>query len=149
MLRSRTALGGMVTAPHHLAAEAGAAVLREGGHAVEAAVAALATIAVVYPHMNGLGGDGFWLIAEPGRAPVAIDASGPAAQRATLERYRARDLDAIPARGPDAALTVAGAVGGWQAALNATHHSGAPRPLSRLLEDAIRHAEVPGTCSTR
>ncbi|NBB71435.1 MAG: gamma-glutamyltransferase [Alphaproteobacteria bacterium] len=141
MLRSRTALGGMVTAPHHLAAEAGAAVLREGGHAVEAAVAALSTVAVVYPHMNTLGGDGFWLIAEPGRAPVAIDASGPAARLATLERYRARDLDAIPARGPDAALTVAGAVGGWQAALNATHHWGAPLPLARLLEDAIRHAE--------
>ena len=141
MLRSRTALGGMVTAPHHLAAEAGAAVLREGGHAVEAAVAALATVAVVYPHMNSLGGDGFWLIAEPGAPPFAIDASGPAAELATPERYRSRDLDAIPPRGPDAALTVAGAVGGWQAALAATRHWGAPLPLPRLLEDAIRHAE--------
>jgi gamma-glutamyltranspeptidase/glutathione hydrolase len=141
MLRSRTALGGMVTAPHHLAAESGAAVLREGGTAVEAAVAALATIAVVYPHMNSLGGDGFWLIAEPGRPPVAIDAAGPAAGLATPERYRARDLDAIPARGPDAALTVAGAVGGWQAARDATRHWGAPMATARLLEDAIRHAE--------
>jgi len=141
MLRCRTALGGMVTAPHHLAAEAGAAVLREGGHAVEAAVAALATIAVVYPHMNTLGGDGFWLVAEPGAAPFAIDASGPAAALADQARYRARDLDTIPARGPDAALTVAGAVAGWQAALAATDAWGGRLPLERLLASAIRHAE--------
>ena len=45
---------GMVVAPHRLAAKAGLAVLRDGGNAIEAMVAAAATIAVVYPHMNGL-----------------------------------------------------------------------------------------------
>ena len=52
----------MVVAPHHLAAETGRDVLRDGGNAIEAVVAAAATIAVVYPHMNSIGGDGFWLI---------------------------------------------------------------------------------------
>jgi len=56
MLHSLQSRGGMVTAPHHLAAQAGAAVLREGGNAVEAMVATAAAIAVVYPHMNSLGG---------------------------------------------------------------------------------------------
>ena len=74
MLRSRTALGGMVTAPHHLASEAGRDILRDGGNAVEAMIAAAATIAVVYPHMNAIGGDGFWLISAPGKDPVAIRA---------------------------------------------------------------------------
>ncbi|MGS0468260.1 gamma-glutamyltransferase [Cobetia marina] len=48
-------------------------------------VAMAATIAVVYPHMNGIGGDGFWLIKRPGLAPIAIDACGPAAALASRE----------------------------------------------------------------
>src|SRR5437879_5576432 len=52
---------GVVAAPHALAAEAGVAILRQGGNAVDAATAAATTVAVVYPHMNGVGGDSFWL----------------------------------------------------------------------------------------
>ena len=59
MLQTLTAPRGMVTAPHHLAAEARLSVLRDGGNAIEAMVAAAATIAVVYPHMNSIGGDAF------------------------------------------------------------------------------------------
>ncbi len=59
MLNSKFAPHGMVVAPHHLAAEAGLSVLREGGNALEAMIAAAAAIAVVYPHMNSIGGDGF------------------------------------------------------------------------------------------
>jgi len=77
MIHTLKSLGGMFVAPHHLAAQAGRDVLRDGGNAVEAMVAAAAAIAVVYPHMNAIGGDGFWLIHEPGREPVAIDACGP------------------------------------------------------------------------
>src|SRR3712207_6674830 len=51
-----------VAAPHTLAAETGQTILAAGGNAVEAMAAMAATIAVVYPHMNGLGGDGFWLV---------------------------------------------------------------------------------------
>lgn len=142
MLRSRTSIGGMVTAPHHLASQAGAAVLREGGNAIEAMVAAAATIAVVYPHMNGIGGDGFWLISEPGREPVAIRACGPAAGLADAHFYGAHGERAIPARGPRAALTVAGAVGGWAEALKHAHAAGGRLPLKRLLADAQHHASA-------
>ncbi len=138
MLHTLTALGGMQVAPHHLAAQAGRDVLREGGNAVEAMVAAAATIAVVYPHMNAIGGDGFWLIHEPGTAPVAIDACGFSAGLADREIYAG--LETIPARGPKAALTVAGTVGGWAKALEVASAWGPALPLPRLLADAIRHA---------
>ncbi|MQX38027.1 gamma-glutamyltransferase, partial [Roseospira navarrensis] len=85
MLHTLTAGRGMMTAPHHLAARAGLRVLEDGGNAIEAMVAAAATIAVVYPHMNGLGGDAFWLVARPGRAPLSIEACGAAGRSVTPE----------------------------------------------------------------
>ena len=63
----------MVTAPHALAAQSGARILAEGGNAIEAALATAATLAAVYPHMTGLGGDAFWLIAEPQSMIVVPD----------------------------------------------------------------------------
>jgi gamma-glutamyltranspeptidase len=57
-----TAPPGMVTCPHALASQAGVDVLKAGGSAVDAAIAAGSTLAVIYPHMTGLGGDAFWLI---------------------------------------------------------------------------------------
>lgn len=127
------------TAPHFKATEAGQRVLDQGGTAIEAMVAAAAAIAVVYPHMNGLGGDGFWLISEPNKAPIGIDASGKAAQNATLNFYKGHD--AIPARGGKAAINMAGAVAGWQEALSISETWQSSLPLSRLLEDAIQFAE--------
>lgn len=140
MLHTTQSRRGMVVAPHHLAAEAGLSVLRDGGNAIEAMIAAAATIAVVYPHMNGLGGDNFWLISPAGRTPKAIDACGPAAGLASIERYRAGDHVVIPSRGPLAALTVAGAVGGWQLASDEARAIGGRLPLTRLLVDAISYA---------
>lgn len=140
MLHTKHGRNGMMSAPHHLAAEAGANVLRAGGNAVEAMVAAAATIAVVYPHMNSIGGDGFWIISEPGKDPIAIDACGPAATLATREAYKDAGYDAIPARGPLAALTVAGTVGGWAAALDAVKGWGKAMPLNDILGDAVAHA---------
>lgn len=61
MLNTAMAARGMVTAPHHLAAQTGLAVLRDCGNAIEAMIAAAAAFAVVYPHMNSIGGDGLWL----------------------------------------------------------------------------------------
>jgi gamma-glutamyltranspeptidase/glutathione hydrolase len=127
------------TAPHHEATKAGQAILEQGGTAIEAMVAAAATIAVVYPHMNGLGGDGFWLISEPGKAPIGIDASGKAAQLATLDFFQGED--AIPTRGGKATVTMAGAVAGWQKALDISALWQAPKSLSELLQNAIDHAE--------
>ena len=100
MLHTPRARRGMVTSPHHLASEAGLRVLREGGTAIEAAVAMAATLPVVYPHMTSIGGDGFWIIAAPGKEPIAIDACGAAAANATPELYKRAGHKAIPWRGP-------------------------------------------------
>ena len=140
MLHARRSYRGMVVAPHHLAAEAGTRVLADGGNAVEAMIAAAAAIAVVYPHMNSLGGDNFWLIHEPGKEPVGIDACGGAASAATVDHYRSRGMSAIPGRGPDSALTVAGAVSGWHQAFEYSKKLGGKHSLQRLFEDAIQHA---------
>jgi gamma-glutamyltranspeptidase/glutathione hydrolase len=132
----------MVVAPHHLAGQAGLAVLREGGNAIEAMVAAAATVAVVYPHMNSIGGDGFWLVVEPGRAPVGIDACGSAGSALDASLYRRYGHDVIPPRGPLAANTVAGTVSGWQMALEIGRRWGGRLPLPRLLQDAIYYARA-------
>jgi gamma-glutamyltranspeptidase/glutathione hydrolase len=127
----------MVTAPHHQAARAGLRVLEDGGNAIEAMVAAAAAIAVAYPHMNGLGGDNFWLIDVPGEAPIGIDACGAAAAGADIDFYRDHGFETIPLRGPLAALTVPGAVSGWEQALSLSTRLGGRLPLTRLMEDAI------------
>jgi len=129
---------GVVAAPHHLACEAGRAMLADGGNAIEAMVAMAAAIATVYPHMNHIGGDGFWLIREPSGRVRAIEACGPAGARALPELYR--EYETIPPRGPLAALTVPGAIGGWITALEATRAFRGRLPLDVLLDAAIRFA---------
>ncbi|WP_108126459.1 gamma-glutamyltransferase family protein [Saccharospirillum mangrovi] len=123
-----------ITSPHYLATDAGASVLADGGSAIEAMVATAAAIAVAYPHMNSLGGDGFWLISPAGRKPIAIDATGCAAAEASIDGYRAQGFDNIPERGGLSALTTAGAVAGWQAALDLLPSH---RPLADLLAPAL------------
>ena len=131
---------GMAVAPHSLAAQSALAVLREGGNAIEAMVAAAATIAVVYPHMNSIGGDGFWLVHVPGEPVRGIDASGAAARAADIAFYRERGFSSIPFRGGVAANTVAGTISGWELALERSRELGGKMPLSRLLADAIHYA---------
>jgi oxamate amidohydrolase len=131
---------GAVAAPHGAAVEAGRAILAEGGNAIEAMVAMAAVIAVVYPHMNQLGGDGFWLVREPSGRIRALMAAGAAGSRARPELYGEAGLDSIPPRGPLAALTVPGAIAGWSLALEAAHARGGKLPLAELLSPAIRHA---------
>lgn len=157
MLPTACSHNGMIVTPHRLASQAGLGVLQQGGNAVEAAVAAAAALCVVYPHMNGIGGDGFWLILpsakEAGNAgsssvisePVFIDACGRSAQAASPDWYTGRGLSAIPKRGPEAALTMAGAVSGWQTALDLasgwTSRERAPLSLMDLFADAVTYAE--------
>ena len=129
---------GVVCAPHADAVATGQSILAEGGNAIEAMVAMAASIAVVYPHMNHLGGDGFWLIRWPSGRVRTIMASGPAGQDARPELYR--DHEAIPPRGPLAALTVPGAVGGWILALEAAKANDGKLPLDVLLLPAIVQA---------
>src|SRR5499427_10349594 len=129
---------GVVAAPHHAAAEAGREILAEGGNALESMIAMAAAIAAVYPHMNHIGGDGFWLLRERSGRVRALMAGGRAGSNARRELYR--DHEAIPARGPLAALTVPGAIGGWALALEAAKAEGGRLPLATLLAPAIRHA---------
>jgi len=132
---------GVCCAPHHLAVEAGRAILAEGGNAIEAMVAMAATIAVVYPHMNGIGGDGFWLIRERSGRIRVLMAAGAAGAKADAKLYRNAGHDVIPARGPLAALTVPGAIAGWMAALEAAKALGGKRPVGELMAAAIGHAK--------
>jgi oxamate amidohydrolase len=129
---------GVVTTSHGLASGAGLQILRRGGSAVDAAIAANAVLCVVYPHMAGLGGDGFWLVHDPSSGSVeAIDASGPAAALATRDHYADLGVtDSIPSRGPLAALTVPGAVDGWRMA----HERYGKLEWRDLFADAIRYA---------
>ena len=140
MLKTVRGFRGAVTSPHHAASHAGLNVLREGGNALEAAIATAAAIAVVYPHMNGLGGDNFWLIKPAGHLPIGIDACGAAAKGVNAAIYRAAGHTVIPSRGGQAALTVAGAVAGWQEAYVLAKEWGGRLPLPRLLEEAIHYA---------
>ena len=140
MIHSIRSTHGMAVAPHALAAQSALSLLQEGGNAIEAMVAAAATISIAYPHMNGIGGDAFWLIVPPDGEPIAIDAAGPAAARATLETYASAGHAQIPIRGPLAMNTVAGAVGSWEAALQISAGYGGAQPLKRLLRDACRYA---------
>jgi gamma-glutamyltranspeptidase/glutathione hydrolase len=128
----------MVATSNVLASSAGLAALRRGGSAVDAVIAANAVLCVVYPHMAGLGGDGFFLIHEPHSGEMlALNASGPAAAAATRDHYREHGCtDVIPARGPLAVVTVPGAVDGWRQ----VHERFGQLEWSALFEDAISYA---------
>ncbi|CAL62588.1 Gamma-glutamyltransferase [Herminiimonas arsenicoxydans] len=149
MLNTTHATRGMAVAPHSLASQAALSVLRNGGNAIEAMVAAASTIAVVYPHMNGIGGDGFWVISEPGKPVQAIEACGVVGAGVSREFYSSRQLTSIPMRGPIAGNTMAGTIGGWQEALNISATWGGKQSLGDLLQDAIHYAEagIPVTAS--
>ncbi|NMD72602.1 gamma-glutamyltransferase [Bacillus sp. DNRA2] len=108
---------GMITTPHYLASQAGLKVLQDGGNAVEAAIAAASTISVVYPHMNGLGGDNFWLIYdEKNRKLIGLNGSGRAGMNVSIDTYQRLGLKKIPSRGVLAANTIPGVVAGWDEA---------------------------------
>jgi len=128
----------VVATPHYLASAAGLNILQRGGSAVDAAIAANAVLCVVYPHMAGLGGDGFWLIAEPETGQVlGINASGPSAHLATADYYRPKSNNGdIPTRGPLSVLTVPGAVDGWRLA----HEKYGRIVWSELFDAAIGYA---------
>ena len=129
---------GMVTSPHSLASSAGVDVLRAGGSAVDAAIAASAVLSVIYPHMTGLGGDAFWLTHDGKSGKIKyLNGGGKAAGRATLAALEERGLKEIPLRGiVPATLTVPGAVASWTAA----HDASGRVPLKRVLESAIAYA---------
>lgn len=125
---------GAVAAPHHAAAQAGLRMLQQGGSAADAAIAANAVLAVVYPHMAGLGGDLFALVWDAGqRQLVGLNASGRSGAAATIDWYKGRGHAAIPSRGALACVTVPGAVDGWWQ----LHTRAGRLPWDTLFEPAV------------
>jgi gamma-glutamyltranspeptidase/glutathione hydrolase len=132
------ASNGMVTSPHSLASAAGVDVLRAGGSAIDAAIAGSAVLAVVYPHMTGIGGDAFWLIHDGGSGEISyLSGGGKAVAGASPEAFEKRGLRDIPLKGVvPATLTVPGGVASWIAA----HEKHGRLPLARVLAAAVGYA---------
>src|SRR5262249_31184934 len=108
---------GIVVSGHHTASEVGAEVLRRGGNAADAAVATAAALCVAVPHMNGIGGGciALYYDVRAGRT-IAINGSGAAPARASIEHYRSAGLAQIPKRGP-LSLSVCGLVDAFESVL--------------------------------
>ena len=110
-------------------------VLRAGGNALDAAVAAVAVLGVIEPQATGIGGDCFCLWKQPGKPVVALNGSGRAPAAATIDWYEGQGIDAIDDSGPHS-VTIPGAVGAWETLLAAHGTKG----LDELLQPAIRFA---------
>src|SRR3979411_2964789 len=127
---------GVVATPHYLASLAGIDVLRDGGSALDAAIAANLVMAVVWPQMCGPGGDLFaqvWSAAD--RTLFGLNASGRAGSGMTLDAYRAQGLTQMPNRGV-LTITVPGAVDGWFA----LHERFGCLDMPRVARDPIQQA---------
>ena len=110
-------------------------VLRAGGNALDAAVAACAVLGVIEPQATGIGGDCFCLWKQPGKPVVALNGSGRAPEAATIDWFEEQGLTEIDEAGPHS-VTVPGAVGAWETLLAAHGTKG----LGELLQPAIRFA---------
>src|SRR5579872_2208557 len=107
---------GVVAAPHYLAAEAGLELLKAGGNAIDAAIAASAMLQVVYPFVCGLGGDVFMIIYDAKSGKLhGLNGSGRSPQAATIERYREMGYTTMPVTGIHT-VTIPGCVSGWNEA---------------------------------
>lgn len=148
MARYAASSRGVVTSPHHLATAAGKAVLAAGGNAIEAALAVGSSLCVLYPHMNSLGGDGFWLVCDAAGRLTGLDGAGPAGCRYAPGFYTDQGHAAIPARGPHAANTVAGLVSVWGSAHAFSRGQWGGRVAwADLLDPARSYAEQGFPCS--
>lgn len=128
---------GIVATSHTLASQAGAEILRKGGSAVDAAIAANAAIGFIEPMKNGIGGDLFAIYwdAKTGKL-YGLNSSGWAPQGLTIEHLKAKDATAMPQFGIDA-VTVPGAVAGWKALHGRFGHV----PWKDIFQPAIFYAE--------
>jgi gamma-glutamyltranspeptidase/glutathione hydrolase len=104
---------GVIATPHRLASEAGAQVMRDGGNAVDAAIAADAVLCVVYPHMTSVAGDLMAIVWPAGAAsPVGLIGAGRSGELATIDAVRSRGHTSMPERGA-LTVTVPGTVEAW------------------------------------
>jgi gamma-glutamyltranspeptidase/glutathione hydrolase len=129
------AANGMAATSHPLSTAAAIGVLRDGGNAMDAAVAACAVQCVVEPHSTGIGGDCFCLYSPKGEGVIAFDGSGRAPAAATADWYLNRGIGWIEQQTPHA-VTVPGAIDAWSRLL-ADHGT---RTLGDALQPAIRYA---------
>ena len=127
---------GMAATSHPLATMTALSVLRSGGNAVDAAIAACATLCVVEPHMTGIGGDCFVILAEPDGSIHGLNGSGRAPMAADPEWFRAKGLNAMPEHGA-LPITVPGAIDAWEKLSNRFGTKG----FDELFADAIRYGE--------
>ena len=128
---------GMVASADRLASQAGIAVLKRGGNAVDAAIALAAVLNVVDFPMTGIGGDMFALVWKPEEGKVvALNGSGRSPYSATRDYYREQGLRSMPDSGL-LAVNVPGALAGWVGLLERY----GTMPLGELLQPAIRFAE--------
>ncbi len=126
---------GMAATSHPLASLAAIDVLRDGGNAADAAVTACAVLCVVEPHMTGIGGDCFAMLAKPGQPAWGYNGSGRSASKASADALRAQGLKEVGTS--IHAVTVPGAIDAWDATLKAHGTIG----LDRALAPAIKYAE--------
>lgn len=127
----------MIATSQPLAVQAGLDILKAGGNAVDAALAATAVLNVVQPMSTGIGGDLFALVYHaPSKALFGLNASGRAPERATIQEYKKRGLSQMPLEGM-LSVTVPGALHGWQMLLKKF----GTKSLSELLQPAIEYAQ--------
>jgi gamma-glutamyltranspeptidase/glutathione hydrolase len=136
---------GAVSSDHPLATQAGLRVLQEGGNATDAMIAMAGVLAVVRPHMNGMGGDAFGIFYDGETGEItALNASGRAGELATPEFFKSSGLERIPGSGA-LSVSVPGAVAGWVDA----HARFGTVEFESLLEPAIDYARNGFAVSTR
>ncbi|WP_420624057.1 gamma-glutamyltransferase [Candidatus Poriferisodalis sp.] len=135
---TRYARSGMVCSVDHLASEAGVSLLRAGGSAADAAVAASAVLAVTTQHMCGMGGDLWALVHHThGEAPAALNASGRAGSGADPDALRAQGRTRMRFSNDIRSVPVPGCVDGWMS----LHDRYGRAPLAEVLAPAIDLAE--------
>ncbi|MBY0586566.1 gamma-glutamyltransferase [bacterium] len=128
---------GMVATSHPLAVEAGLSILRAGGNAVDAAIAANAALGVVEPMSCGLGGDLFAIVWEnKSQKLYGLNASGRSPYAATREYFLQKGMNSIPGSGP-LSWSVPGCVDGW----NELHQRFGSKSLEEILAPAIGYGE--------
>jgi gamma-glutamyltranspeptidase len=134
-----------IAAPHVQSTEAGADTFRKGGNAIDAALAAAASLTVTLPDNCALGGDLMALVHQPSGEVLAVNASGTAASAIDVDRLRREQGQEMPLFGPDT-VTVPGLLAGWEALWSI----GARRSWAGLFEAAIEQARdgVPAARST-
>ncbi|MEM7621422.1 MAG: gamma-glutamyltransferase [Pseudomonadota bacterium] len=125
----------MCATSHPLASQSAIDILKQGGNAVDAALAASAVLAVVEPHMTGIGGDCFALLHKPGHALIGLSGVGRAPQAASVDWHVDNNMTEIMQTSPHA-VTIPGAIDAW-CRLSTDHGR---LPLSRVFKDAIDYA---------